>query len=200
MKSQIAYLKLKDRITYGNLTTFRRLHIAEIAEELAVGLTPTREAIIRLHAEGFIEDADGGGFRVRAISYKSALDLYQLFFLVVGDCVRGVQRPVLLPLARNAQDEPKTDTSRRDELELFYEGVIHSSNNAEIIKLGTNLIERTRCIRDALLRNMDCPFPDSGVGDATHIFHFFEIMRQQKLRILERVVKDMMFGQWESRI
>src|SRR4051812_30316599 len=57
--------RLLDAILFGDLATPRRLFPAELAERLSVSITPVREALARLAADGFIEAIPRHGYHVR---------------------------------------------------------------------------------------------------------------------------------------
>src|SRR3954465_13218891 len=60
--------RLLDAILYGDLAAPRRLYPAELAQRLSVSITPIREALARLAADGFIEAIPRHGYHVRSPS------------------------------------------------------------------------------------------------------------------------------------
>jgi len=57
--------RLLDAILFGDLAAPRRLYPAELAQRLNVSITPVREALARLAADGFIEAIPRYGYHVR---------------------------------------------------------------------------------------------------------------------------------------
>src|SRR3954465_9758987 len=58
--------QLLDAILYGDLAAPRRLYPAELAQRLEVSITPVREALARLAADGLIEAIPRHGYHVRS--------------------------------------------------------------------------------------------------------------------------------------
>lgn len=69
---------LREAITVGSLRPLQPLREERLAEALGVSRTPVREALIRLLAEGLIEDDGSGGTRV---PYVTADDYDELLTL-----------------------------------------------------------------------------------------------------------------------
>ena len=73
-----AYAILRAQILDGRLATGTLLNLRDLADQLAVSVTPIRDAVLRLVAEGLIEDAGSHEFRVTQLSeeeIKQTLDL-----------------------------------------------------------------------------------------------------------------------------
>lgn len=65
-------------ILLGEVPLGVRLGEEKIADRIGVSRTPVREALLRLHAERFLERHPDGGFRASSPSVKSLRDLYEV--------------------------------------------------------------------------------------------------------------------------
>jgi len=79
-KSASAYEYLRRLATEGLLRPGRRLSPPDLANELQVSVTPVRDALARLAAEGFISGRNGRGFFTKAYTVDEQRDLAQLLF------------------------------------------------------------------------------------------------------------------------
>src|SRR5436190_12499693 len=69
---------LLEMIIFGYFKRGARLYPEKIAEHFGVSLTPVREALMRLAAEGFIETIQRRGYHVRNPDAKQVLELWQV--------------------------------------------------------------------------------------------------------------------------
>ncbi|MCO5090995.1 GntR family transcriptional regulator [Bosea sp. (in: a-proteobacteria)] len=69
---------LLEMIVFGYFERGLRLYPERLAEQFGVSLTPVREALMRLAAEGYIEAVQRRGFHVRAPDAKQVVDLWQV--------------------------------------------------------------------------------------------------------------------------
>lgn len=69
------YLQLRDEILTGTITPASRLNTRALSERFSVGLSPVREALSRLSAEGLVSQSDNRGFAVSDVSVPELLDL-----------------------------------------------------------------------------------------------------------------------------
>jgi DNA-binding GntR family transcriptional regulator len=72
------YRRLLDLILFGDLVDGGRLLLQELATRFDVSLTPVREALQRLAAEGFITATPRRGYRVQAPNSAHVNDLWQV--------------------------------------------------------------------------------------------------------------------------
>ena len=70
-----AYMVLRDEILHGDLMPGERLSAAALQERFALGLTPIREALMRLSSEGLVEAETHRGARVSLASAAAFADL-----------------------------------------------------------------------------------------------------------------------------
>jgi DNA-binding GntR family transcriptional regulator len=73
-----AYAWLRDHILSLDLKPNMALRTQVIAEEIGLSRTPVREALGRLEQAGLVARDGGWGYRVRAITYKEAMDVYRV--------------------------------------------------------------------------------------------------------------------------
>jgi len=69
------YLRLKRDIINGDLQPGSKLKIRDLCQRMDVGLSPVREALSRLSAEGFVRQIDQRGFSVATIDEAGLADL-----------------------------------------------------------------------------------------------------------------------------
>lgn len=69
------YQKLREEIITGALPPGGRLNIRGLSDRFAIGLSPLREALNRLSAEGLVQQKDNHGFLVAPVSLDELADL-----------------------------------------------------------------------------------------------------------------------------
>lgn len=74
-KSEIAYLKVKQDILSGRLSDDAPLRIEALKSHYDVGITPIREALARLEAEGFVKLHHNRGYYTTPLSAEDFEDL-----------------------------------------------------------------------------------------------------------------------------
>lgn len=70
-----AYVRLRTEIIHGDLMPGERLTAADLQDRFALGLTPIREALMRLSAEGLVDTEVHRGARVADVSMEALSDL-----------------------------------------------------------------------------------------------------------------------------
>ena len=75
--AQSAYDVLRHEILHGALIPGERLRAADLRERYSLGLTPIREALMRLASEGMVTNEVNRGARVRAVTLAELHDLMQ---------------------------------------------------------------------------------------------------------------------------
>ncbi len=70
-----AYLRLRREILHGDLMPGDRLTAADLQDRFSLGLTPIREALMRLSAEGLVDAETHRGARVADVSRAALADL-----------------------------------------------------------------------------------------------------------------------------
>ena len=88
-KADVAYKSLKQMVVEGEILPLQRLHAKELGERIGFGPTPIREALLQLHAEGFIVANHNKGFTARLLSLKEFADIYDFALLAIRHAVEG---------------------------------------------------------------------------------------------------------------
>jgi GntR family transcriptional regulator, carbon starvation induced regulator len=73
-----AYGQLRREIITGGQMPGSRLHIKQLCDRLGIGLSPMREALNRLSAEGLVRQYDQRGFRVAPLDAEDLRDLTRM--------------------------------------------------------------------------------------------------------------------------
>lgn len=87
LQREIAYEKIRDSITYGDLKGGITLTEKDICNKFGIGRTPIREAFRQLQMEGYIEVLPNKGAIVRQVSVKEIEDIYDVLSLMEGYAV-----------------------------------------------------------------------------------------------------------------
>jgi GntR family transcriptional regulator, carbon starvation induced regulator len=69
------YRELRSEILTAAIAPEAKLNIRELCDRFCVGLSPMREALSRLSAEGLVQQVDNRGFAVMPVSVPELLDL-----------------------------------------------------------------------------------------------------------------------------
>jgi DNA-binding GntR family transcriptional regulator len=72
------YAQLREAIIAGEAPPGSRLHIKQLCERFGTGLSPVREALNRLSAEGLVRQYDQRGFRVAPLDIDDLRDLTRM--------------------------------------------------------------------------------------------------------------------------
>ncbi len=78
LKSDIVYHKLKDMIIENQLTQGNPLSERKLCTMLETSRTPVREALKRLHSEGFVDFTPKYGAFVSKVTYDQVLQVYDI--------------------------------------------------------------------------------------------------------------------------
>jgi DNA-binding GntR family transcriptional regulator len=76
-RSERAYQRLRSEILHGDLVPGERLVAAELHDRFRLGLTPIREALMRLSSEGLVASQAHRGARVMEASLPELIDLME---------------------------------------------------------------------------------------------------------------------------
>ena len=83
-----AYDHLRHEILHGGLMAGERLRAADLRQRYGLGLTPIREALLRLAAEGLVQQEANRGARVSAVSIAELRDLMHTRRAIEALCLR----------------------------------------------------------------------------------------------------------------
>jgi DNA-binding GntR family transcriptional regulator len=122
-----------DLIMRGQLEQGHRLYPERLAERFGVSITPVREALMQLAAEGFIEVVQRRGYHVRTPTARQIVDLWQVrqgLELTAGE----------LCIARLRSGElPVSDLDALSELQRAQERDIETIDHLEKLELNNRL-------------------------------------------------------------
>src|SRR5680860_1759425 len=76
---------LRDLIVSGQVRAGEFLRLESLAEQLGTSITPIREALVSLRAEGFVVLRPRRGFMVAPFTKRDILDIYQICLLYTSD-------------------------------------------------------------------------------------------------------------------
>jgi DNA-binding GntR family transcriptional regulator len=155
-----AYHALKHRLLLGDFAPGTRLGEERLAAELSVSRTPVREALTRLHSEGFVERLVDGGYGPTLIDLRQIRELYEVRFALERCAIR---RPLeggpphdeeqILALQQDWRDldAPGDDDSVDVEFVLldedFHERVASAAGNESLTEQLRRVNERIRIVR-----------------------------------------------------
>ncbi|AUM74642.1 GntR family transcriptional regulator [Paracoccus jeotgali] len=83
-----AYQMLRDEILHGDLMPGERLRVSALNKRYQMGLTPLREALVRLASEGLVENEANRGASVRQASVSELRDLFSARREIEAICLR----------------------------------------------------------------------------------------------------------------
>lgn len=86
-KKDYAYNLLRQAIISGELKPGEIFKLAELSDQYGVGITPVREALIVLEAEGFIHSLPRTGFVVSPVSVQEILEIFHLRFVLEVEAI-----------------------------------------------------------------------------------------------------------------
>lgn len=148
-----AYAKLKALIIANQFSPNEHLQVNYLAEHLAVGVTPTREALIRLSVEGLITVHAKRGFFAKILTVD---ELRQLYHLALSLLLYNVQtdrerREVRIEGGDIADALSGGQINRATALavgiEQLHERIATMNGNAQMAKVIQNYNCRTRAVR-----------------------------------------------------
>lgn len=73
--SSTAVKRLRDEILSGAIQPGTKLHVRELAGKLGISVSPVREALNQLAAQGLVQHSDQRGFTVRPVDIDDLADL-----------------------------------------------------------------------------------------------------------------------------
>src|ERR1700742_2376135 len=86
--AESAYLSIRDAIRDGALPPGTRLRFADLQKICSMSVTPVREALARLTAEGFTTVEENRGYRVAPLSIDEFWDIARARQLIEGEALR----------------------------------------------------------------------------------------------------------------
>jgi DNA-binding GntR family transcriptional regulator len=147
----------------------------EVAERTGTSRTPVRQALYRLHREGFLEVKSRSGWEVKPLNFEQLDALYELRILLEQAAVMRLAtltpeqlNEALAPLEARWLVAPKKRSTNSGEVagwdEAFHCSLVAAGQNGEFTRVHWDVTERIR-----IVRRLD--FTDSGRIRATYDEH-----------------------------
>lgn len=123
-KKSFVYDLLKRKIISGELTAGTILNEADLAQELNIGKTPTREALIMLAHEGFVDAMPRVGYVVTRLTLQDMLEIFSLRIILEVEAIgiaseRITEADINKLIANNKKEgalaKQKADASLREQ-------------------------------------------------------------------------------------
>lgn len=153
-KKSFVYDLLKRRIISGELTAGTTLNESDLAQELAIGKTPTREALIMLAHEGFVDALPRVGYVVTRLTLQDILEIFSLRIMIeveaIGIASERITEADIHKLIENNKKESALATQKPDallrdqsyQLNLEFHSIIaQSTGNNRLTRLIQSMID-----------------------------------------------------------
>ena len=168
-KVEAAYEKLKSLVLANQLRPNEHLQINSLADRLRVGVTPLREALIRLTAEKLIESHPHRGFFAKVLTIAELDDLSQFAHLLLRSSLGvGVhrfdnERPAadMCGTKDLAQHHQSAEAGARA-VEQLYERIVMASENAQMLQAIRNYNSRVHAVLLIFVEQFETPEVTSG--------------------------------------
>lgn len=149
-----AYEALRQDIMEGRIPPGEKLQFDALRERYDVGISPIREALSRLHSDGWVAREEQRGYRVAEVSHDELLELVRTRVLIEGVAVEEALRhadplaeeALVLAFHRLSKEHRLTaDGARNFEWEkrhrLFHMALIAGCRLRWIIQFGEQLFD-----------------------------------------------------------
>lgn len=152
---------VRERIVRGELAPSAAVRDTELAESLGASRTPVREALIRLTAEGLLENLVGRGFRVRALRRQDVEEVYPLLWtlepLALADAPPFTRKQAAeLERITRRMGNQRADAARRHDLDAkWHRCLISGCCNARLLRTIEALRDTIRRYELAYLREVE---------------------------------------------
>jgi DNA-binding GntR family transcriptional regulator len=152
------YEQLRSELFDFRLLPGDRFSEIEVAERTGTSRTPVRQALYRLHREGFLVVKPRSGWEVKPLDFEQLDALYELRILLEQAAVKRLAaltpeqlNTALAPLEARWLVPPKKRSAKVAEVaawdEDFHCSLVSAANNAEFIRVHWDVTERIRIVR-----------------------------------------------------
>ncbi|AHV94873.1 FCD domain protein [Bordetella holmesii CDC-H635-BH] len=144
-QAHAAYTEIKRRILAGMFTPSDRLREVEVADMLAIGRTPVREALKRIQDEGLITHEPGRGLVVTTMDQQEVGELYSMREVLEGAAAAFAARHATDAEIANMQallDEGDHGDPVAQNLR-FHEAIYSAAYNRYLLRSLQSLTETT---------------------------------------------------------
>ncbi|MEI9985564.1 MAG: GntR family transcriptional regulator [Aliidongia sp.] len=167
LRGDQVYSQIKRQLAAGFLRFGDRIDIAALADQLAVSVTPVREALSRLFDEQLVQFAPTKGFSVRMLSAEELRQLYEWNMMLAGI---ALSKHVAASVATIAAHQPSKSVATAaaglahspEPPEAVIAGnlflrIASGSDNANLVRAVGNVNDRLAFLRTIELEVMaDC--------------------------------------------
>ncbi|MCF6776591.1 FCD domain-containing protein [Thiotrichales bacterium 19X7-9] len=156
--SDTVFERLKNDILNNHYEPGEKLCIADLKAAYDVGLSPLREALVKLSSLNFLESVSMKGYRIPVITPELVRDLYNarlhiephILKLAIDNATEVDEEAIIAAhhsLKKIEQSTKKFDfTSWKEKHQRFIYALIQASHSPTLINIMTNLFEQTeRC-------------------------------------------------------
>lgn len=198
-----AYAILRAQILDGRLAPGTPLNLRDLAEQLSVSVTPIRDAVLRLVAEGLVEDDGSHEFRVTQLSEEEIQQTLDLRILLeVYALEQGAPKLTeadfarladLLTTAEELLERPDGKTGRRyTELgRKFHQILVEAADNRPLLDLYERLHPQAFLVIERSFHGFP---PDRNRDDHLEHKKVFEALRRhaytEATQLLEEHLKN----------
>ena len=152
------YEQLRSELFDFRLLPGDRFSEIEVAERTGTSRTPVRQALYRLHREGFLEVRPRSGWEVKPLNFEQLDALYELRILLEQAAVRRLKalaperlNSALAPLEARWLVSQRKRSANFGEVatwdEDFHCSLVSAAENAEFIRVHWDVTERIRIVR-----------------------------------------------------
>jgi DNA-binding GntR family transcriptional regulator len=152
------YDQLKSELFEFRLLPGDRFTEGEVAERTGASRTPVRQALYRLHREGFLDVNFRNGWEVRPLDFAQLDAMYELRILLEQASVRRMKdldsaelNEVLMPIEARWRVRPADRSSEAFEVakwdEEFHCSLVAASKNSEFARVHLEVTEKIRFAR-----------------------------------------------------
>jgi DNA-binding GntR family transcriptional regulator len=154
-KSVSAYEHLRRSIVQGQLRPGRRLSATDLADVFHISVTPVREALVRLAAEGFVAWEASRGYFTKAFTVSEQDDLHEVLGMAItARLSRPVPEPralleavaTFVPTGEEAQLEAAS-ARYAELLDQFGAALAQSAGNQALQSILVTALDRTQLVR-----------------------------------------------------
>lgn len=135
---EAAARQLREEIIRGEIQPGTVIRDAEIAARFGISITPVREAISQLTAEGLIDLAPNRSRRVTAVTQKSALDLVDVMALLACAGVEHAVDNITADHLRQLRDRYQRFDAALEQGDMVTAGAVGADFSTVLISAGGN--------------------------------------------------------------
>lgn len=142
-----AYEEIKRLLFTGGLEAGERIPVEDLCVQLGVSRTPVREALVTLENEGLVRTVPRKGYFAREVSFRAAIDAWQLRILIEPIATAFAARRAgpsdvaeIVELSRPL-DEHATTADEIARNRAFHLRIAQASGSPRLAKLMTGLMD-----------------------------------------------------------